>query len=216
MELSLSFPETRVLGALIEKAITTPDQYPLTLNSLTNACNQKSNREPVVSYEESEVQQAADSLIAKRLVTEQSGFGSRVQKYQHRFCNTEFSNLRFSEQELGILCVLFLRGAQTPGELRSRTNRLCSFSDVKEAEVILDNLASRADGPFVRKLPREAGKRESRYVHLFCDEQGEELVAYESDGRLAGAGLEERVDTLEEQVRQLQAQIAVLTEQLSL
>ncbi|WP_211829477.1 YceH family protein [Kistimonas asteriae] len=215
MELSLSFPETRVLGALIEKAITTPDQYPLTLNSLTNACNQKSNREPVVSYEESEVQQAADSLIAKRLVTESSGFGSRVQKYQHRFCNTEFSNLRFSEQELGILCVLFLRGAQTPGELRSRTNRLCAFSDVKEAEVVLDNLASRVDGPFVRKLSREAGKRESRYVHLFCDEEGEELVACESGGGSVG-GLEERVDILEEQVRQLQAQIAVLAERLSL
>ena len=216
MELSLSFPETRVLGALIEKAITTPDQYPLTLNGLTNACNQKSNREPVVSYEESEVQQAADSLIAKRLVTEQSGFGSRVQKYQHRFCNTEFSNLRFSEQELGILCVLFLRGPQTPGELRSRTNRLCSFSDVKETEVVLDNLVSRVDGPFVRKLPREVGKRESRYVHLFCDEAVEGLDANEFGESPVKGGLEERVDVLEEQVRQLQAQIAALTEKPSL
>ncbi len=215
MELSLSFPETRVLGALIEKAITTPDQYPLTLNSLTNACNQKSNREPVVSYEESEVQQAADSLIAKRLVTEQSGFGSRVQKYQHRFCNTEFSNLRFSEQELGILCVLFLRGAQTPGELRSRTNRLCSFTDVKEAEAVLDNLAARADGPFARKMPREAGKRESRYIHLFCDEQGEVMNAFDSDESQVREGLEERVDILEGQVKQLQAQIAAMAEKLS-
>ncbi|OQX39381.1 MAG: DUF480 domain-containing protein [Oceanospirillales bacterium LUC14_002_19_P2] len=215
MELSLSFPETRVLGALIEKAITTPDQYPLTLNSLTNACNQKSNREPVVSYEESEVQQAADSLIAKRLVTEQSGFGSRVQKYQHRFCNTEFSNLRFSEQERGILCVFFLRGAQTPGELRSRTNRLCSFTDVKEAETVLDNLAARADGPFVRKMPREAGKRESRYIHLFCDEQGEVMNAFDSDESPVREGLEERVDILEGQVKQLQAQIAAMAEKLS-
>ena len=216
MELSLSFPETRVLGALIEKAITTPDQYPLTLNSLTNACNQKSNREPVVSYEESEVQQAADSLIAKRLVTEQSGFGGRVQKYQHRFCNTEFSNLRFSEQELGILCVLFLRGAQTPGEIRSRTNRLCSFTDVKEVEAVLDNLAARVDGPFVRKLPREAGKRESRYVHLFCDEQEEVMNVSDSGENSARTSLEVRVDALEEQVRQLQAQIAAMEELLSL
>ncbi len=216
MDISLSFPETRVLGALIEKEITTPDQYPLTLNSLTNACNQKSNREPVVSYEESEVQQATDSLIAKRLVTAQSGFGSRVQKYQHRFCNTEFSNLRFSEQELAILCVLFLRAAQTPGELRSRTNRLCSFTDVKEVEAVLDNLAVRADGPFVRKLPREAGKRESRYVHLFCDEQGEAVDVSDNGEHSSRESLEIRVDVLEEQVRQLQAQIAAMAEKLSL
>ena len=207
MELSLSFSETRVLGALIEKAITTPDLYPLTLNSLTSACNQKSSREPVVSYEESEVQQAIDSLIARRLVVDKSGFGSRTRKYQHRFCNTEFSNFQFSDQELAVLCVLFLRGPQTPGELRSRTNRLCSFNNVKETETVLDNLALRADGPFVRKLPREAGKRESRYVHLFCDDREEDIAV----DKKSDCSLEERISVLEEQVKQLQTQIAALT-----
>ncbi len=170
MDIKLTLLETRVLGSLIEKEITTPDQYPLSLNALTSACNQKSNRDPVLNLDDTTVQQTVDDLVRKHLVLEKTGFGSRVPKFQHRFCNTEFGDLKFTEQELGIVCVLFLRGPQTPGELRTRTNRLGKFSDVHEVESTLKNLMDRDDGPFVVRLPREAGKREARYVHLFSGE----------------------------------------------
>lgn len=161
--------QARVIGCLIEKEITTPDQYPLSLNSLTNACNQKSNREPVLTLSESEVQDVLDELKDKRLIREETGFGSRVVKYKHRFCNTEFSDLKLDAQELAVICVLLLRGPQTPGELRTRTNRLCEFSDAHQIEGVLNNLSQR-EVPLVIRLPREAGKRESRYAHLFCGE----------------------------------------------
>ncbi|MCG3723156.1 YceH family protein [Vibrio cincinnatiensis] len=165
MHNELSHLEARVIGCLIEKAVTTPDHYPLTLNSLTTACNQKSNREPVLSLSEAEVQDTVEALIARRLVSDESSFNSRTRKYQHRFCNTEFGDLKLNEQELALVCCLLLRGPQTPGELRTRTNRLCSFSDVKQAEAVLEALVERE---LVVKLPREPGKRESRYHHLFC------------------------------------------------
>ena len=132
MNIEFSPNEARVIGCLIEKEITTPDQYPLSLNALTNACNQKTNREPVLELRETVVQQAVDSLMKKYMVSDKSaGYGGRVTKYRHRFCNTEFGPLKFSKQELGIICVLLLRGPQTPGELRSRTNRLCEFADAR-------------------------------------------------------------------------------------
>lgn len=170
MDIDLTPHEARVIGCLLEKEITTPDQYPLSLNALTNACNQKSNRDPVLNLEETEVQELIDQLRKKHLVMERSGFGSRVPKYQHRFCNTEFGHLKFSEQQLGVVCALLLRGPQTPGELRAHTQRLCSFHDVHEVESTLQQLAQREDGPFVVKLPREPGRRESRYAHLFSGE----------------------------------------------
>jgi uncharacterized protein YceH (UPF0502 family) len=170
MKILLNAAEARVIGALIEKQISTPDQYPLSLNALVIACNQKSNRDPVLNLDEAVVQQTVDALARKHLVVEKSGFGSRVPKYQHRFCNTEYGTLRFSEQELGILCELLLRGAQTPGELRTRAARLAPFSDVTEVEATLERLANREDGPFIVRLPREAGRRDSRYTHLFCGE----------------------------------------------
>jgi uncharacterized protein YceH (UPF0502 family) len=170
VDINLDLLETRMLGSLIEKEITTPDQYPLSLNALTNACNQKSNRDPVLNLDDATVQQTVDDLIRKHFIIEKTGFGSRVPKYQQRFCNTEFGELKFTEQELGIVCVLFLRGPQTPGELRTRTNRLCRFSDVHEVESTLEHLMERDDGPFVTRLPREIGKRESRYAHLFSGE----------------------------------------------
>jgi uncharacterized protein YceH (UPF0502 family) len=166
----LTLHETRVIGCLIEKEITTPEQYPLSLNALTNACNQKSNRDPVLDLDEVAVQQVVDGLIKKFHVSEQSGYGSRVPKFQHRFCNTHYGTLKFSPQELGIVCELFLRGPQTPGELRSHASRLCRFGDVTEVEAVLIQLAQREDGPYVVRLPREPGKRESRYAHLFSGE----------------------------------------------
>jgi uncharacterized protein YceH (UPF0502 family) len=140
----------------------------LSLNALTNACNQKTNREPVLELPESVVQQTVDSLTKKHMVSDRSaGYGGRVTKYKHRFCNTEFGPLKFSKTELGILCVLLLRGPQTPGELRSRTARLCEFPDSDAVESTLAGLMSREDGPFIARLPRAAGAREYRYAHLF-------------------------------------------------
>ncbi len=180
MNIELSPVEARVIGCLIEKEITTPDQYPLTLNSLTTACNQKSNRDPVMSLSDADVQDAATALINRRLLSDESSFNSRVSKFQHRFCNTEFGDLKLNEQEKGIVCCMLLRGAQTPGEIRTRTNRLCSFTDVKEVEAVLEAMASRESGALVVKLPREAGKRESRYMHLFSGEVDIEQLAQQA------------------------------------
>ncbi len=164
--ISLDTTEARVIGALLEKESTTPDQYPLSLNGLTTACNQKSNREPVMALSESEVLDALERLKDRNLVAEVV-FGSRVAKYKHRFCNNEFSVLKLNKREAGIICVLLLRGPQTPGELRSRTARLCEFSDVGEVEQALEALLQRESGPLVERLAREPGRRESRYRQLF-------------------------------------------------
>jgi uncharacterized protein len=170
MKIQLTVLEARVIGCLIEKQITTPDQYPLSLNALVNACNQKTNRDPVLELDERTVQQTVDDLGRKHLVVEKSGFGSRVPKYQHRFCNTEYGTLKLDPQELAIVCELLLRGPQTPGELRGRASRMAPFTDVSEVEAALTRLSEREDGPFVTRLAREAGRRESRYAHLFAGE----------------------------------------------
>jgi uncharacterized protein YceH (UPF0502 family) len=219
MNIEFSPNEARVIGSLIEKEITTPDQYPLSLNALTNACNQKTNREPVLELTESAVQQTVDALMKKYMVSDKSaGYGGRVTKYKHRFCNTEFGSLKFSKQELGILCVMLLRGPQTPGELRARTNRLCDFADAGEVEAALESLMTREDGPFVARLARAAGARESRYAHLFSGsiESVEEPGAREAPPGAAALAttlvnpLAERVSRLEERVQQLQAELDLL------
>ena len=224
MNIVFSPNDARVVGCLIEKEITTPDQYPLSLNALTNACNQKTNREPVLELGEATVQQAVDSLMKKYMVSDKSaGYGGRVTKYKHRFCNTEFGSLKFSKQELGIICVLLLRGPQTPGELRARTNRLCDFADAEQVEATLKNLMAREDGPFIARLPRAAGARESRYAHLFSGiiESVEETAAEESvavgapGGPTGTASLSQRVGDLEESLRQMRAQIDSLTEEMA-
>jgi uncharacterized protein YceH (UPF0502 family) len=218
MNPELSLHETRVIGCLIEKEITTPEQYPLSLNALTNACNQKSNRDPVLDLDEATVQQLVDQLAKKRLVSEQSGYGNRVPKFQHLFCNTTFGTLKFSPQELGIVCELFLRGAQTPGELRSRASRLCRFGDVTEVEAVLDGLAAREDGPYVMRLAREPGKRESRYAHLFSGEiagagERENREAATGHAQHAGAG-DARMDQLERRVSELEKEVAELKQRI--
>lgn len=211
MNIQLSPLEARVIGCLIEKEVTTPDHYPLTLNSLTTACNQKSNREPVLNLSEAEVQDTVEGLIARRLVSDESSFNSRTSKYQHRFCNTEFGDLKLNQQELGLICCLLLRGAQTPGELRTRTNRLCTLTDVKETEAVLERLANRDSGALVVKLPREPGKRESRYHHLFCGEVDMTAFAMSSDNEAIAsseyAELEQEVAALREEVAELRALI---------
>ncbi|BDR15777.1 YceH family protein [Vibrio sp. STUT-A11] len=210
MKVELTATEARVIGCLIEKEVTTPDLYPLSLNALTNACNQKSNREPVMSLSESDVLDAVDALIERRLVSDESAFNSRVSKYQHRFCNTEFGDLKLTEQEKGIVCCMLLRGAQTPGEIRTRTNRLTTFRDVKEVENVLEHLASEEKGPLVVKLPREAGKRESRYMHLFCGEV--DFSAIETTATVSPSS--DRVSQLEQEVAMLREELDALKAQV--
>ncbi|EAW28189.1 hypothetical protein ATW7_15714 [Alteromonadales bacterium TW-7] len=172
--MQLSPHQQRVIGCLLEKQSTTPEHYPLSLNGLTNACNQKSNRDPVLNLTESDVQVVLDELSDMRLVTVDEALSGRVNKYDHRFCNTEFSSLQFSAQQRAIICLLLLRGAQTPGELRTRSARLADFNNVDEVENALNKLIKNEQ---VAKLPREAGKRESRYIHLF----GEQPITPDSD-----------------------------------
>ncbi len=212
MEMNLSANEARVIGCLMEKEVTTPDQYPLSLNGLTTACNQKSNREPVMELDEITVQETVDALVAKRLLREESGFGSRVVKYKHRFCNTEFSELQLSPQEYAVVCVLLLRGPQTPGELRTRTGRLCEFGDVQQVDRVLQHLAGREGAPLVQKLPREPGKREHRFAHLFSGEI--DLSALPAAAPEDAAGLEARVAELEQQLAEMQQALAALQTRL--
>ncbi len=222
MNIELTPTEARIIGSLIEKQITTPDQYPLSLNALVNACNQKSNREPVLDLDERTVQQTVDGLGRKHFVVEKSGFGSRVPKYQHRFCNTEYGTLKLDPQELAIVCELLLRGPQTPGELRSRASRMAPFTDVSEVEAALTRLSEREDGPFVVRLAREPGRRDSRYAHLFSGEvsaaqderQGVTSETAESRASLSTPETafpdmrqEQRLARLEDEVRALRAEL---------
>ena len=215
MPIELTAHEARVIGCLIEKQIATPDQYPLSLNALTNACNQKSNRHPVFDLSERDVQAVVDALIRRQLVLEKSGFGSRVPKYQHLFCNTQFGSLKFSPRGTAIVCELLLRGPQTPGELRTHAARLAPLHDVGEVETELEELQTRPDGPFVARLPREPGRRESRYMHLFSGDVPP-VEAHPDAGAVtpvatAGMGsLAERVAALESAVAELRREIEAL------
>ena len=212
MVVQLTSLQCRLIGVLLEKEITTPDQYPLSLNALTLGCNQKSNRDPVLSLEESEVLEVVNQLIEMKLINEHSGFGSRVSKYKHRFCNTEFGDLKFSRQQLGIVCVMLLRGPQTPGELKTRTNRLADFSDVGEVEQTLEYMKELNGECLVVKLPKEAGKRDFRFMHLFSGEpdlteiSGSSQSSAHSNNAFASP-LSERVQSLEDEVTALKEQI---------
>lgn len=210
MELTLH--EARVIGCLLEKEVTTPEQYPLSLNALTLACNQKTSREPVLELTEAQVQDALDSLNKKRLISEQSGFGSRVVKYKHRFCNTEFSELQLSSAAVAIVCLLLLRGPQTPGELRTRSNRLHDFKDVLEVEACIKQLINR-DKPLLTQLPREPGRRESRYAELFS--VGAEYTSADEPPRDAvnqPSGQDKQ--DLQARVAELECQVAELKDKL--
>jgi len=215
MQLQLTALEGRVLGCLIEKEITTPDQYPLSLNALTNACNQKTNRDPVLELDERTVQETLDGLSKRHLVMDRSGFGSRVVKYRHRLCNGDHNPLQFSARELAIVCELLLRGPQTPGELRTRAQRLAAFTDLGEVEATLELLAARADGPFIARLPRQPGAREARVAQLFTGMPAQGTAAdaqapAERGAAEATAGLAARVAQLESLVAELGREIAAL------
>ncbi|MEQ4509780.1 YceH family protein [Dickeya zeae] len=220
MKYQLTPREARIIGCLLEKQVTTPEQYPMSLNGLTAACNQKTNREPVMDLSESEVQQTLDLLVKRHFLRTVSGFGNRVMKYEHRFCNSEFGDLKFSSAEVALVTTLLLRGAQTPGELRTRAARLHEFADMDEVENVLQHLQQREDGPFVVRLAREPGKRESRFMHLFSGEVDDAVSSSESDDVSASSAsvdgtLATRVCALENEVAELRAQLAALQARLA-
>ena len=210
MDQILTQVEVRVLGSLMEKEITTPEYYPLTLNALVNACNQISNRDPVVSFDERTVARALESLREKRLAWMVTGIG-RVPKYEHRFSEA----LKLAEQELAVLCVLMLRGPQTVGEIRGRTGRLYEFKELEEVELTLQALMT-AEPPLAIKLPRQPGTKESRYAHLLAGEV--RVEEREAAPRLEPATLEvrqenERIAKLEEELTHVRNELADLKRQ---
>ncbi|WP_253383992.1 YceH family protein [unidentified bacterial endosymbiont] len=210
MKYQLSATEARVIGCLLEKQVTTPEQYPLSVNAVTMACNQKTNREPVMNLGDHEVQEVLDELVKRHYLRTVSGFGNRVTKYEQRFCNSEFGDLKLSGAEVAVITTLLLRGAQTPGELRTRGSRMHEFSDMQEVEKTLEGLVSREDGPYVVRLAREPGKRESRYMHLFSGEVDAAALASESDAPVAHGSLAARVQALEEEVAGLKQRLGAL------
>ncbi len=212
-EIVLDAVEARVVGALVEKAVVTPDYYPLSLNALVNACNQTSNRDPVTTYDEATVTRALESLRAQKLVFVFEGAANRVAKYGHRFAET----LGLAAPEVAVLCVLLLRGPQTPGEIRGRTGRLHDFATLGEVETTLQALAERTPRPLVLRLPRQAGFKESRHAHLLSGSPA--TVAVEPaavNGPAAGpprAVHDDRLDRLEREVASLRRELDELKAQ---
>ena len=207
MKYQLSLMEARVIGSLLEKQITTPEQYPLSINAVTLACNQKTNREPVMNLAEHEVQDLLDALVKRHYLRTVSGFGNRVTKYEQRFCNSEFGDLKLNLAEVAVITTLLLRGPQTPGELRSRAARMYEFADMQEIEQTLEHLASREDGPYVLRLPREPGKRESRYMHLFSGNVETLINVVEAVAPVEDESLLARVEALEGEVADLKQRL---------
>ena len=202
MDTTLNDAEVRVLGALIEKEITTPDYYPLSLNALVAACNQSSNRHPVVHYDESTVQDAADALREKKLVHMVSRGESRVNKYRHVL----YEAMNLGRPEIGAMCVLMLRGPQTVGEIRTRSNRLYDFTSLEQVESTLNSLMS-AVPPLVARLPRQTGQKEVRYAHLLSGEVSGDVALAEPEVELDRIGkLEREVEDLKKQFEQFRKQ----------
>ncbi|WP_088244161.1 YceH family protein [Enterobacter sichuanensis] len=210
MKYQLNATEARVIGCLLEKQVTTPEQYPLSVNAVTMACNQKTNREPVMNLSEHEVQDVLDALVKRHYLRTVSGFGNRVTKYEQRFCNSEFGDLKLSSAEVAVITTLLLRGAQTPGELRTRASRMHEFADMQEVEQVLEGLASREDGPYVVRLAREPGKRESRYMHLFSGEIDISEKSITPDITVGDDDLAARVAALEDEVAGLKQRLDAL------
>jgi len=202
----LSDVEVRVLGSLIEKDITTPDYYPLSLNALVNACNQKNNRDPVMALEEDSVRAALESLQRQRLAGPASGADGRVTKYEHRLQEV----FNFDRREIAVLCVLLLRGAQTPGELRGRTERMYRFEELEDVHATLEKLSQR-EPALVAVLPRQPGTKESRYMHLLS---GDAPVAESAAVRtVASSSSDDRVSRLEGEIADLRKEVTEMREQ---
>lgn len=212
MKVVLTPEEARVIGCLMEKEVTTPDQYPLSINSLTTACNQKSNRDPLMDLEEARVQAVVDALMKRHLVSDRSGFGGRVPKYKQVFCNTQLGPLQFPPVERAIVCELLLRGPQSPGELRTRCQRMARIAEVGEIEAALERLAAHPDGPFVARQPRAPGMRETRWAHLLGGEVAAEAGIDQPPLPVpeSRSGIGERLAALESEVARLRAELEEL------
>ena len=211
METILTDTEIRVLGSLVEKQVTTPEYYPLTLNALTLACNQKNNRNPVTAYSEDQVAQAIESLREKNLVYVFYGSTSRVPKYKHVMPEV----LHLSQAELAVLCVLMLRGPQTPGELRGHGSRLHEFSTLEDVEQTLNQLISREPDPLVVRLSRQAGQKEVRFMQLLSGEVALEALANSEPAPAPRRSSSDQVARLEQRVEQLEATVEELRKELS-
>lgn len=206
--------EARVIATLIEKQITTPNNYPLTLTSLTTACNQKSNRHPVTNLSEEEVVRALFHLRELNVAWEKAPAGSRVMKYSHEISQ----RFDFTDQQLAVMTELMLRGPQPPGELRTRCERMHPLGDITQATEVVQSLVDYPDAPLVVKLPREPGRRDSRYAHLLCGEpeiSDEPVGVAPNPAVLAVRAENERIAELESQVAELQAQVAELKQQFA-
>jgi uncharacterized protein len=212
MEKKLNEIEVRALGSLIEKEITTPDYYPMTINALTNACNQKSNRDPVMSLDDTTVVRTLETLRSKNLVGVMSGGGMRSQKYKHNF-NTIY---KISKQEMAIMCTLMIRGPQTLGEIRTRTDRMCNFENLEELEKWVNGLISREGESLVMKLPRLMGQKEQRFIHLLSGEpdiESIEQMAKQETAVVQVVAENERIGKLEDQVQNLKIELDDLKQQ---
>jgi len=212
---NLTANEARVIGCLMEKSVVTPDQYPLTLNALANACNQKSSRNPVMSLEQGMVQRTSRDLQAKNLVRAQENFKSGVEKYAQCFCNTHLGDLQFDPPQFAVVCLLLLRGPQTPGELRAHSGRLHTFADNAAVVDALTGLTEREGNPLVVKLPRSPGRKDAEYMHLFSGPIDVEEHASQAQALMA-AGTPEHVSVSElaQRISRLEAEVAALKEQL--
>lgn len=210
MEIVLSEVEARVLGALIEKEITTPDYYPLSLNALVNACNQKNNRDPVMSLDENSVRDALYSLQQKRLAGPASGADSRVSKYEHRIQEV----FNFTRAEEAIMDVLLLRGPQTPGELRGRTERMYRFEELSDVQAALQKLMQR-EPPLVKMLPRQPGTKESRYAHLLSGDVEGWTGPEETEAPASSRTDDQRLTRLENELADLRRELADLKQQIA-
>ncbi len=213
MPLKFSAEEARIIGCLIEKSIVTPDQYPLSLNSLTTACNQKSARTPIMALQKGEVQHTIRMLDGKSLVRVDENFRSSTEKYSQRFCNTRYSDFHFDDAQLALVCVLLLRGAQTPGELRAHCRRLHDFADNNAVVNTLQTLMNHERGPLVVQFPRSAGRKDSEYMHLLSGEVDVSAApvstASKPAERSTKSDLTARVEQLEQEVADLKAQLGL-------
>lgn len=209
----LTANEIRVIGCLMEKSVVTPDQYPLTLNALTNACNQKSSRNPVMSLQQGVVQRTARDLEAKHLLRVEENFKRGVEKYSQRFCNSRYSDYQFDTAQFAVVCLLLLRGPQTPGELRANSGRLHSFADNAAVVASLTELIERERGPIVVRLPRTPGRKDAEYTHLFAGPV--DLAEYASNARNASpppSGERTTLTDLAQRVEKLESEVAELKE----
>lgn len=209
---SLTANESRIIACLMEKSIFTPDQYPLTLNALTNACNQKSGRDPVMSLDKGLVKRTAHDLRDKHLLVIEENYNNGVEKYKQRFCNSTFGDTQFTPPQFAVVCLLLMRGPQTPGELRAHSGRLYTFTDNDEVVDAIDSLNELNSEPVIVQLPRTPGRKDCEYMHLFSgpidmEAHTSKMTATNTTERISKTDLEQRVVKLEQQVEELSAQL---------